>query len=50
MTQRMLKKMIDEFCPPWMDKKLETPEWFRLCPDCRLDSTGLNMERNIKNE
>jgi hydrogenase-4 component H len=50
MTQRMLKKMIDEFRPPWMEKMLQTPEWFWLCPDCRLNSTGLNMERNIKNE
>jgi len=50
MTQRMLKKMIDEFCPPWMEKKLQAPEWFWLCPDCRINSTGLNMERNIKNE
>lgn len=50
MTQRMLKKMVDEFCSPWLEKKLPVPEWFRLCPDCRKKGTGQSMRGNLRNE
>jgi len=49
-TKRMLAKMSDEFCPPWMKDKLETPEWFHLCPDCRLEKTGAAIDRSIKHD
>jgi hydrogenase-4 component H len=48
-TKRMLAKMSDEFSPPWM-QKLETPEWFNLCPDCRLEKTGVAIDRSVKHE
>jgi len=50
MTERMLAKMSDEFSPPWMKEKLETPEWFRLCPDCRQEKTGAAIDRSVRNE
>lgn len=49
-TKRMLAKMTDEFSPPWMKEKLETPEWFRLCPNCRLEKTGAAIDRSVKHE
>jgi hydrogenase-4 component H len=50
MTKRMLAKMIDEYCPPWMNKKLETPEWFWRCPECRRERVGEAIDRSIKHE
>jgi hydrogenase-4 component H len=49
-TKRMLTKMCDEFSPPWMNQKLETPEWFNLCPGCRLEKTGAAIDRSVKHE
>jgi hydrogenase-4 component H len=49
-TKRLLAKMTDEFSPPWMKEKLETPDWFRLCPECRLERTGAAIDRSVKYE
>jgi hydrogenase-4 component H len=49
-TQRMLAKMSDEFSPPWMKEKLETPDWFRLCPSCRQEKTGMAIDRSVKHD
>jgi hydrogenase-4 component H len=49
-TKRMLTKMTDEFSPPWMKEKLEIPDWFQLCPDCRLEKTGAAIDRSVKHE
>jgi hypothetical protein len=48
--QAMLAKMTDEFSPPWMKEKLQTPDWFRLCPACRLDKTGVALDRSVKHD
>jgi len=49
-TKRMLAKMSDEFCPPWMPEKLAPPDWFHLCPDCRLEKTGAAIDRSVKHD
>ncbi len=49
-TKRMLAKMVNEFSPPWMPKKLDPPEWFFLCPDCRLNKTGAAIDRSVKHD
>ena len=49
-TKRMLAKMIDEFCPPWMKDKLQAPEWFGLCPACRAEKTGAAIDRSVRHE
>ncbi|ABC21123.1 4Fe-4S binding protein [Rhodospirillum rubrum] len=49
MTKRMLDKMLTEFCPPWMNKKIDVPKWLWQCPQCRLDKTGSVIEGSIKN-
>jgi hydrogenase-4 component H len=49
-TKRLLAKMTDEFSPPWMKVKLETPDWFRLCPACRLEKTGAAIDRSVKHD
>jgi hydrogenase-4 component H len=49
-TRRMLAKMSDEFSPPWMPEKLQIPDWFQLCPHCRLEKTGAAMDRSVKHE
>jgi len=49
-TKRMLAKMTNEFSPPWIKEKLEVPDWFQLCPDCRLEKTGAAMDRSVKHE
>jgi len=42
--------MVDEFSPPWMKQKLEAPDWFYLCPDCRLKKTGAAIDRSVKHD
>jgi hydrogenase-4 component H len=49
-TKRLLAKMTDEFSPPWMKVKLETPDWFHLCPACRLEKTGAAIDRSVKHD
>ena len=49
-TRRMLAKLSDEFSPPWMKEKLEPPDWFQLCPDCRIEKTGAAIYRSVKHE
>jgi hydrogenase-4 component H len=49
-TKRLLAKMTDEFSPPWMKEKLQAPDWFQLCPDCRLEKTGIAIDRSVKHE
>lgn len=49
-TKRLLAKMTDEFSPPWMKVKLETPEWFHLCPACRVEKTGAAIDRSVKHD
>jgi hydrogenase-4 component H len=49
-TKRLLAKLSDEFCPPWMKEKIETPDWFHLCPACRLEKTGAAIDRSVKND
>ncbi|MBP1760959.1 MAG: 4Fe-4S ferredoxin [Firmicutes bacterium] len=34
-TQRMLAKLTDDYYPEWMQVKVDPPEWFSICPDCR---------------
>ena len=49
-TERLLAKMTDEFSPPWMKEKLQPPDWFRLCPNCRLEKTGAAIDRSVRHE
>jgi hydrogenase-4 component H len=49
-TKRMLAKMSDEFNPPWLKEKFAVPDWFQLCPDCRLEKTGAALDRSVKHE
>jgi hydrogenase-4 component H len=49
-TKRMLAKMSDEFSPPWITEKVAVPDWFQLCPDCRLEKTGAALDRSIKHD
>jgi hydrogenase-4 component H len=49
-TERLLAKMTDEFSPPWMPEKLQTPDWFRMCPNCRLEKTGTAIDRSVRHE
>ena len=49
-TKRMMAKMTDEFCPPWMKEKVEIPDWFNLCPACRLEKTGAAIDRSVKHD
>jgi hydrogenase-4 component H len=48
-TERLQQKLIAELCPPWLETKQKTPEWFWLCQSCRIQNTGKNLGRNIKN-
>ncbi len=48
-TERMQKKLLAEFCPPWMEARRELPQWLFLCQNCREENTGMTMGRNIKN-
>src|SRR5512136_2822701 len=49
-TRRMLAKLSDEFNPPWLKEKFAVPEWFQLCPGCRLEKTGMALDRSVKHE
>jgi hydrogenase-4 component H len=49
-TKRMLAKMADEFSPPWVQEKMNIPDWFQLCPDCRLEKTGVALDRSVKHD
>ncbi len=49
-TRRMLAKMSDEFSPPWVQEKMNIPDWFQLCPNCRLEKTGVALDRSVKHD
>ena len=49
-TKRMLAKMSDEFNPPWLKEKFAVPDWFQLCPACRLEKTGAALDRSVKHD
>lgn len=49
-TRRLMAKLCDEFSPPWMPEKLTPPEWFELCPECRIEKTGAAVDRSVKHE